>query len=43
VSLVCVCYIKLKYINFLILKWQLTLLRQVLTDLKVFNVLILRV
>jgi hypothetical protein len=40
---VCVCYTKLKYINFLILKWQLTFLRQVLTNLKVFSVLILRV
>jgi hypothetical protein len=33
----------LKYINLLILKWQLTLLRQVLTNLRVFSVLILRV
>jgi hypothetical protein len=43
VSLMCVCYIKLRYINLLILKWQLTLLRQVFTNLMVFNVLILRV
>jgi hypothetical protein len=43
VSLVCVCYTKLKYINFLISEWQSTLLRQVLTDLRVFSVLILRV
>jgi hypothetical protein len=40
---VCICYIKLRYINLLILKWQLTFLRQVLTDLRVFSVLILKV